>query len=521
MSNAHVRSEGLEHLLLLLASHAEAWPELWETSPSLLGYLARQGAWHLARVGRVPEAVAFLDRLLAFEGRAWLLTLEQTATAQEAALVALSFCPTERRDDVDGPALVRLLLSVQNRTLLRPGCALLAQRDLDVIGAAFADDPNPSAAAAYVLAEELAQRVIASEDEAGWRQLAEIAADHDHAIQYTALYAFKYIATERPRWLTTEVLRPFATGGPFDRLAVTTLLLFLALQGDPFPSQFDLAEFWEPKWAYNTEEIELLHGAMAFRDLCPGAGRPADLGQRAEMYHTIERRRQETLQRLETDDSHLRSLLESYWHLTTRLDDLGRLPTTLREHACAPDIIWLLMVSPFWEVSEDGSALLARFAARDEAWGKIALAWAVGDDQTTWWGALVALRLLAERTGRDDALFEAVRVQCAKGSAQLRGNCANTLHTLVLAATSQRREELLHAFSEEFRMLLHDEDVWAVNEILLLLEGLEDQRELWAQRWDADHAPLLRHTPDWRDITASEWGDVVHTRLYGGESEGG
>ena len=81
MSNSHVRSEGLDHLLLLLASHAEAWPELWETSPSLLGYLARQGAWHLARVGRVPEAVNFLQRLLAFEGRAGLLSLEQTSAS--------------------------------------------------------------------------------------------------------------------------------------------------------------------------------------------------------------------------------------------------------------------------------------------------------------------------------------------------------------------------------------------------------------------------------------------------------
>ncbi len=509
------RHESTEHLFLLLAQDAEAWPGLFEQAPELLGYLARHGSWHLARVGRVPEAIAFLGRLLSFEARESLLTPSQQSAALHYGLVAVSLCPPEREDEVDGASLATLLLAVQDRSLLRPGCALLARRPLAVVRESFAANPNPSAAAAYVLAEELARRVLARDDREAWDTLAEVAADHEHPLSYAALYAFKYVACERSAWLSDEVVRPFATGGPYDRLAVTTLLLHLALQGDPFPTRFDAPEFWRPTWEYNAEEVLLLKGAMAFRGLWPADDDDPDVAECAEGYRETEHRRLACLGRLGTHDALLRGILEDYWRLTSRLDDLGRLRESLRHHPEAEELVWLLMVSPYWEASEAGSALLARFAALDEAWEARARAWATEDDQTTWWGALVALRLLAERTGREDALFAAIRVQSSHGSAQLRGNCANTLHTLLLAASPERRTALLHTFRDVLRDLLHGEDIWAPNEVLMLLEGLEDEREAWAARLDADAAPLLRHTPEWRELTAEEWGDLLHERLHG------
>lgn len=511
----HLRRESLERVLLLLAEHADAWPALWEQHPALLSYLARHGAWHLTRVGRVPEAIAFLGRLLAFEAREALITPSQQSAALLDGLVAVGLCPPEREEDVEGTALAALLLSVQDRSLLRAGCALLAGRPIDVLGEAFAEDPNPSSAVAYVLAEELARRVLAEDDQETWRALAEVGGDNDHAIQYTALYAFKYVASARPEWLTPAILRPFATGGPYDRLAVTTLLLYLALQGHPFPTRFDVPEFWRPRWAYNNEEIVLLKGAMAFRGLTDVEENDPDVAESAEGYREAERRRVACLARLGQGDALLRMILEDYWRLTSRLDDLGRLRAVLRHHAEAEEFVWLLMVSPFWEATEAGSALLARFAALDEAWEARALAWATEGDQSTWWGALVALRLLAERTGREEALFTALRVQSAHGSAQLLGNCANTFQTLILAASPIRRASLLEAFMDELRGLLHGTDVWAVNEMLILLEGIEDEREDLVARWDADRAPLLVHTPDWRELSATNWGDILHERLHG------
>jgi hypothetical protein len=511
----HLRRESLERVLLLLAEHADAWPALWEQHPALLSYLARHGAWHLARVGRVPEAIAFLGRLLAFEAREALLTPSQQSATLLDGLVAVGLCPPEREDEVEGTALAALLLSVQDRSLLRAGCALLAGRPLDALGEAFAEDPNPSSAVAYVLAEELARRVLAEDDQEAWQALAEVGGDNDHAIQYTALYAFKYVASARPEWLTPAILGPFATGGPYERLAVTTLLLYLALQGDPFPTRFDVPEFWRPRWAYNKEEIVFLKGAMAFRGLTGTEADDPDVAESAEKYRETERRCAACLARLGQGDALLRGILGDYWRLTSRLDDLGRLRAGLRHHPEAEEFLWLLMVSPFWEAVEAGSALLARFAALDDAWAARALAWATEDDQTTWWGALVALRLLAARTGREEALFAALRVQSTHGSAQLLGNCGNTLHTLILAASPSRRTSLLEAFGEELRGLLHGEDVWAVHEVLMLLEGLEDAREDLAVRWDADQAPLLAHTPDWRDLSATQWGDIIHARLHG------
>jgi hypothetical protein len=523
----HLRDKSLERLLTYLAAHAESWPTLWEHEPALLGYLARHGAWHLTRVGRVPAAVAFLDRLLAFERREALLTpSEQTAAVLEG-LVAVGLCPLEREDEVDGMALVGLMLAVQDRAILRSGCALLARRPLEKVGEAFALNPNPSAAVAYVLAEEIARRVLVNDDRVTWETLARIGADGGHTIQYSAVYAFKYVAGTRPEWLDDQILRPFATGGPYERLAVTTLLLYLVLQGHTFPVSFDVPEFWQPQWAYNKEEILFLKGAIAFM----GLGGSAENEERsvfecAEGYRLVERRRAACLTRLH-ESAHspwsgdgigtvLQGILEDYWCLTSRLDDLGRLHSGLRHHPEAEEFVWLLMVSPFWEAVETGSVLLARFSSLDEDWEARAFAWATDDDQMTWWGGLVALRVLAERTGREEVLFATLRVQVAQGSPQLLGNCANTLHTFLLAASPQRRASLLELFEIELRTLLHGEDIWAPHEVLMLLEGLGDLREVWAERLAADRAPLLIHTPDWRDIPAREWGDTLHTRLYGG-----
>lgn len=508
-----LRRESLERLLLLLAAHAEAWPVLWEESPALLGYLARHGAWHLARVGRVPEAVSFLARLAAFPEREHLLYPEQEHAARTDGLLALRHCPTERYSDVDGPMLAGLLLSVQDRALLRPGCAILARRPLDVAADAFADDPNPSASVAYVLAEELARGVIARSDEDGWHVLRAVALDHDHALQYTALYAFKYVALERPGWLTHDALRPFAVGGPYDRLAATTLLLYLALQGDAFPTRFEEPAFWNPQWAYNREEIDLLRGALRFRGLRAPDG--ADDEDALEGYAIIEARRLQVLAQLGPDEAQLKTLLEDYWRLVTRLEELTRLGAGLRTHPLASELTWLWMVSPYWEVSEVGSALAARFAALDPRWDEVLRAWATDVDETTWWGALVALRLLGERSGRIEPLFEALRVQSRSESAQLRGNCANTLQTLIGAASGRRRTDLLEAFEDELRHLLHSTDVWAVNEVLHLLEALDDERDVWAARLDADEAPLLRRTPGWREEGAAGWGDAVTEILHG------
>ncbi|MEN9797311.1 MAG: hypothetical protein RL653_1007 [Pseudomonadota bacterium] len=503
----HLRFSSLEALLLRLAEDATAWPELLAHSPALLGYLARHGAWHLARVGRIPSTIEFLGRLLAFEERGVLMSVQQQTAALSDGLAAVGLCPRDQAAEVNGAALGELLLSVQDRRLLRPGCALLAGRSLDMIADAFAADPNPSAAAAYVVAEELARQVLAHEDREAWLDMARVGADPEHGAQYTALYAFKYVGGLRPDWLTPEILRPFLTGGPYDRLAVTTMLLHLGLSGHDFPARLDLPEFWQPLWRYNAEEIALVRGAMLFR----GISAPADDDAQAAatQFRALEARRVRALAGLAEEEHALRSILEGYWRLTAQLDDLGRLGPSLRHHAVVDDLAWLLLCSPYWEVSEYGSALLARFASVDRAWEQRLLDWATGDDDLPWWGALVALRLLAERTGREESLFQALEIQSRSDSAQLRGNCANTLQTLIRSADRERRESLLVRFSGELRALLHGDDVWAVNELLLLLEGLEDDMERWAERLEADAAPLVRLTPGWRASGATEWGDLV------------
>jgi hypothetical protein len=508
---ARARTDTIERLLVLLAEHASAWPALWSAYPALLAYVARHGAWHLSCIGRHADAVAFLGRLRAFELREELMTPQQESAALVDGLAALRSCTDDEAERIDGGVLVALMQISQDRALLRPGCRLLSHRAPDALAEAFAADPNPSAAVAYVLAEEIARRVSTSGDRAAWMELARIGGDHDHAIQYTALYAFKYVAAANPDWLDVETLQPFAAGGPYDRLAATTLLLYLALQGNQFPARFDVPSFWAPRWGYNAEEVWLLRGAMRFRGLL--AVEDEDAAAELAYYTTIEARRLSLLERLGPDETVLRTVIEGYWSLVSSLDVLSRLTSGLRHHPLAAELGWLLMVSPYWEVSEEGSALLARFASVDVRWEEELLEWAVAEDTTTWWGALVALRLHAERTGRQDALFTALRVQSRSDSPQLQGNCANTLQTLITSAGPARREELLHLFQDELRLLLHGQDVWAPNEILLMLEQLGEERDAWATLLAADDAPLLRATPDWRTLVAGEWGDILTERL--------
>jgi hypothetical protein len=498
-----------------LATHAEAWPDRWEGAPSVLGYFGRHGAWHLATAGRVADAVAFVARLLASPLRESLVSPEQAAAAVSHGLGALALATTHEADAVDGQALVELLLAAHDRALLRPACRLLAGRTMEALAEAFAAHPNPSVAAAYVLAEELARRIVADDDRAAWEELARVGADHEHPVQYSALYAFKYVGCARPRWLSVELLEPFATGGPYDRLAVTTLLLYLALQGDPFPASFDVPAFWEPRWEYNREEISLVRGAMAFRGLAPPrpTGFPGDDDALAD-YLAIEERRAALSEELPPDaPAAVRTIVSEYWRLVGSLEAVSALPVSIRDRAYARELGWLLLVSPYWEVSEGGSSLLARFAVVDDAWRDLLLSWATGDDPSTWWGALAALRLFAGRTGREEELFEALRVQSRAESAQLRGNCANTLHTLVAGAAPARRDALLARFEGELRALLHGEDVWEVNEVLLLAEHLEAQGVPWEEAWDAANAPLLALVPDWREAGASAFGDAVSARV--------
>ena len=506
-----VRVSSLDRLISLLAAHAEAWFSLWESCPPLLGYLARNGAWHLVRAGRCADAVAFLGRLRGFDGREEVVSPQEENAALADGLVALKRCTAAEAQRVDGPTLASLLRAVHDRDLLRLGCRLLAGRSAAEIAQAFSYEPNPSAAVAYVLAEEIARVVDASADRKAWEKLAAIGEDHEHPIQYTALYAFKYVAATRPDWLNADILRPFAIGGPYDRLAATTLLLFLALQGHVFPVQFSESAFWEPRWPYNEEEISLLRGAMYFRGLTVAEGDDArdELG----FYTNVEQRRFGVLRRLGPDDTLLRMVVEGYWSLVSSLETLSRISIGLLGHPLAEDVAWLLMVSPYWEVSEVGSSLLARFAALDARWEELLIRWSVNEDTTTWWGALVALRIHAERTGREEPLFAALRVQARSDSAQLRGNCANTLQTLISSSAPNRRIELLHTFVDELRELLHGDDVWAVHEVLLMLEQLGEDREACVALLDADRAPLLEHTPEWRELVAAEWGDLVTERL--------
>jgi hypothetical protein len=505
-----LRQTSLTRIADLLAAHAARWPELWGDCPSVLAYVARHGPWHLAATRQVPEIVSFLTRLGELADRERLLTPEEESTTRLEGLVALGLCPPPRAGEISGPDLVALLVTTPDRAAVRPGAALLARRSIQALEEAFRDAPNVSAAVLYVIAEEVAQQVVATEDRPRWEALQAVACDLESPIQYLALYAFKYVAASRPSWLTRDALEPFATGGPYDRLAATTLLLYLALQGHIFPSHFHVISFWRPRWDYNHEELRLLRGAMRFRGLpIPEAARGDD---DLDLFQGIEARRTAALNALPPDEQPNRWLLEGYWSLVDRLPELGRVASRVSRGPLAEHVLWLLIVSPYWEVNELASGVMARLAASEERWELLLHTWATQDDGATWWGAMVGLRLLAERTGRLTGLLEAVRVQSRSPSAQLRGNCANALGSLIGAAPPLRQAELLEAFLPELRLLLHGSDVWEVNEVLMLLESLDDRRETWAAHMDADAAPLLRWTPDWRLLPAAGWGQRVTER---------
>lgn len=196
-----------------------------DAESALFGYLARHGSWHLAAVGRHATTVDFLVRLEGHEARERLLTVERWSAALAEGLSVLRSGTDDEHARVDGRSLVRLLLGSQERTVLRPGCRLLAKRSWAELGEAFAESPNPSATAPIILAEELARRVVARDDRRTWSEFSRIALsgydallahpfdwnpnsppneESDHPAGQIALHAFRFATYARPDWVTVE-----------------------------------------------------------------------------------------------------------------------------------------------------------------------------------------------------------------------------------------------------------------------------------------------------------------------------
>jgi hypothetical protein len=489
-----------------LATLAGAVPGPPPRGAAVTRYLACHGAWHLLVSGRHADTLTFLQAVLASDSLEGLLGPAERTAALACGLAALESCPEAVSDALPAATILPMVVLVQDRHWLKGACELLSRRSLEELEAAFRSNPNPSGSAIYVLAHALARSCLDAPDTRRFLALHAAASDPESAIQYSALYAFKHACMLRPDWLDPALLRPFALAGPYDRLVATTLLMSLTLRGHRFALTFDVPEFWSPRWRYNAEEIALLRGAMCFKGLRAPEG---DADQEAlKHFNRLEALRQDGLaagwQPLE--------LLSDYWDLGNVPEGMAWISTRLRSEETHEQLLWLLLASPYWEVSETAASLAARWAVTDPRWLERLRRWSTSADTASWWGAAAALRLYEEKTGDIEPFAAAVAVQTLGPQAQLRGNIANQLQTLFSGAGRARQRALFVRFEPFLRRLLHGDDIWEVDELLTLTAALERQGYDWETALSPDSAPLLRSFPEWRTRGTRSLGNLLTQR---------
>ena len=480
----------LHAAIRLVAHHL---PDPPPVHPRLASYVARHGVSHLTANGQWAAALDFADRLERCDSERVFGV--RSDRSRDGFLRAMSRCPRSAR--LDTVALGRLLHRQPTAAGCRNACDWLLGSGAD-LDTPFQAQPNASKPVTYALGESLA----AAAEKKGPRELQRLSAwaeDHSRPTQYAAMYAFKYVGMRRPEWLTTENLRPHTRGNPYDRMAATGLLLYLAIQRNPLALEMDLPEFWAPAWDYNRVEVDLLRGALRWRGFTSDGGEDF-----AAYFMELEQRRCELLSDVRSE--RLRLVLTNYWQLLDDLPSFSRALNEVRYEDRASDLIWILMASPYWEVGERAAEIAGRRATADPDVALQLRDWALDERHSAvHMGVILALRAHAQATGGDEFFFEAARSLCQSPDPQIRGYVANYVSTSFQDAPEERWPAMVERWAPVLRAGLHDHDLWAVQEIAELVRTFDAANVDWRGHLQPDRAPLLAGISDWCSM---EWDDL-------------
>ena len=491
-----VRPETAVELHAAIRAVAQHLPDPPPVHAKVARYAARHGVSHLTSNDQWEDALDFADRLEACDAED--LFGVPTDRSRDGFLRALSRCPPGR--PLDAKALGRMLHRQPTAAGCRNACEwLLRAKDLD-IDTPFIEQPNASRPATYALAEALAKQTEAT-GPAGLQRLSEWAEDYERPTHYAALYAFKYVGIRRPTWLTTESLKRHAYGDAYDSMVATQLLTYLAIQGHAIALDLKHCSFWSPTWDYNKIEIELLRGALRWR----GLQRQGGEAFAAHLAH-LEQRRVELQTRATSDE--IKCILTNYWRLLKHLQSIDAALSNARQQRGIMDIVWLLMASPYWEVGERAAGIAGYWATLDPAIADRIMTWAQDERHAAVHRALaLALRTHAQKSQNPDLLFKASASLSKSRDPHVRGFVAHAAASIFQDAPRQEWAAMLPQWQPILRAALHDDDIWAAQEIIELGRLFEVANVPWRSALRPESAPLLQtQGTQW---LAEQWPDLL------------
>jgi hypothetical protein len=322
--------------------------------------------------------------------------------------------------------------------------------------------------------------------------------DIDGGLAQSAIYAFKYAILANPDRFTTGLLEQVFCGWQENRLMLTTLVMQLAIDGLHLPVVDEFERFWSVIWEYNAVELELLKGALAFRNL-PSPHR--DEGA-AEFFRDLEQRRSGF--ELSPDCFAARRILDRFWSLGQTGDSLWEdLRTCLRERH-GQEILELLLESPFWEVGEKAAEVLSEKMDHCEVTRDRVRNMAFDVDRAPAYAAFIAYSLWAFRAGETGDYLHLVEACSRSSNCQVRGQAAESLMSYLRDCGDQTLHAQFTSALPSLQCFLHDSDIWPVQETLHNLQSLDDRLAAVGVDWRAllkpGEAPIISLVAEWEAI---------------------
>ena len=474
------------------------------------GYLLKKGAVHAALAQRPSLGAQLLIAQTANDSPIRLAAGELRSAIDDFFEV-IPECTSSALNMISSTSLAALVWRAVTRKSLSFICDLLLKRETEWTDI-FKKFPLDGRIATWVFASRWAFSIQESPEQFAyqrWTQVRDIAIDGSHPLFLAASYTFKYVALSRPKWVTDLSIDPIIKSWTYSRLVATNLLLQLTLQGSSFASTLQSSEFWHPVWEYNQTEVDLLAAALQWKGLV--SPRTPKL-ETVELFRSLELKRT-TLIESESLSSAGRTALLLFWESGADLERLASCLRVLESSAESTDIFRLYLCSPIFESAEIAAYEVASRAQglTESAAELIALAHPQADCA---WGALVGACKVLLSSGDTNGFFELINRFSYAANAQLRGQAAMTLAAWMRDSDDEVRMTMLMGEHALFKRLLHDEDIWPVQEVfhlLIELSPLLATRKIdWIDFFEANRAPVLsdikdlqRHDHDWISFEAA------------------
>jgi hypothetical protein len=328
--------------------------------------------------------------------------------------------------------------------------------------------------------------------------IRNVAINPTHPLNLPAAYAFKYVALNRTELISIEMLEPLYKSWTYSRLVSISLIQQLTLKGSTIATNIPWEEFWTPPWQYCRNEIDLLAAALKWKGLpSPIQPRP----QTMALMESLADRRQKLLNKENLCDQH-RKAIELFWDAGGAPEMCQELLTALDVSDISNEILDMYLRSPIFDAVEIAAAIVANrvneFAG--DFPGLLRLADPASDCA---WGAFMAASKTAIASNETDVFIELVKKYGMSTDPWCRGLSANYFAKWLRDASESVRTRTILDQKILLKRLLHDQDIWPVQEIFHVMqefsESLQNQGIDWHKQLSADTAPIISLLPGWRN----------------------